>query len=534
MKLYHLPILILTISGLLLVTSCNPVQAPPAAPIQVSIVTADETLSVEIPAGSSVQTALEAAGLELGELDRVEPPAFTMLADGSGVRLVRVTEEFYIEQVVIPYEARTLRNEALPDGERRLVQAGSNGMQEITYRVVYEDYVEISRSAVRFTVVEEAVPEIIMIGTQSAFTPVSFPGRMVYLASGNAWSMDGATGERQPVVTTGDLDGRIFSLSDDRNWLLFTRAEEDEDTINSLWAARLDEGEGRDLIDLQARNVIHFAAWVPNYNLRVAYSTVEPRATAPGWQANNDLYVINFSVTGWISRPLEVIESNAGGVYGWWGTNYSWSPNGSQLAFTRPDGIGLVDFETNSLQKLYDVTPYQTFGDWAWVPGLAWSPDGNFLFSVAHGSEQAGTGVETSQAFDVVAISLEHDVAINLVSQVGMFAYPVPSPLTQLTGEGQAYQVAYLQAIFPGQSDTSRYQLVVMDRDGSNPTVLFPADGSPGLEPQRLVWGPPDQGDGVNFDLAFTYQGNLWLADSSRGLTRQLTGDGQIIKIDWK
>lgn len=534
MKLYHLRYLILALSGLLWLSSCNPVQAPPAAPIQVAVITADETYSVEIPAGSTVQAALDAAGLELEELDRVEPPLFTMLADGSAIRLARITEEFYIEQVVIAYEERTLRNEALPEGERRLVQAGSNGQQEITYRVVYEDNTEITRSAVRSTILVEAVPEIVMVGTQSPYAPVSFPGRIVYLQGGNAWEMDGVTGDRRPVVTTGDLDGRVFSLSDDQSWLLFTRTEENEDTINSLWAARLVEGDGRALIDLQARNVIHFAAWVPNYTLRVAYSTVEPRATAPGWQANNDLYVINFSVTGWISRPLEVIEANAGGVYGWWGTTYAWAPNGSMLAFARPDGLGLVDFENNSLNKLFNVTPYQTFGDWAWVPGLAWSPDGNFLFTVNHASGLPGAGIDSSQAFEISAILLEHGVNIDLVTQAGMFASPVPSPFIALPDGQQEYKIAYLQAIFPGQSDTSRYQLAIMDRDGSNRRVIFPPDGSPGLEPQRLVWASPGESDERAYDLAFIHQGNLWLADSERGVTRQLTGDGLIVKIDWK
>ncbi|MCK7522164.1 MAG: G5 domain-containing protein [Ignavibacteriales bacterium] len=39
-----------------------------------------------------------------------------------------------------------MRNESLPDGETRLVQAGVNGLQELTYRIVLENGEEISRS----------------------------------------------------------------------------------------------------------------------------------------------------------------------------------------------------------------------------------------------------------------------------------------------------------------------------------------------------------------------------------------------------
>ena len=55
----------------------------------------------------------------------------------------------------------------------------------------------------------------------------------------------------------------------------------------SLWAARLDDDTPL-LLDLGVTNVIHFADWGAGLSV-VGYSTVEPRSTAPGWQANNDL-----------------------------------------------------------------------------------------------------------------------------------------------------------------------------------------------------------------------------------------------------
>lgn len=90
------------------------------------------------------------------------------------------------------------------------------------------------------------------------------------------------------IVPTGDLDGRIFRLSRDGNWLLFSRTEEDEDIINSLWAVEI-SSYGNTLVELDTENVIHFADWVPGTEQEFAYSSVEPRISAPGWQANNDL-----------------------------------------------------------------------------------------------------------------------------------------------------------------------------------------------------------------------------------------------------
>ncbi|MCI0527547.1 MAG: hypothetical protein L0Y56_08910, partial [Nitrospira sp.] len=129
---------------------------------------------------------------------------------------------------------------------------------------------------------------------------------------------------------------------------------------------------------------------------------------------------------------------------------------------------------------------------------------------------------------------------IPFVSQAGMFAYPIPSPMQTLPSGEQAYEIAYLQAIFPTQSETSRYRLVVMDRDGSNRRILFPGEGAPGLDPQQPLWAPQPAGGsdldptGQGYWLAVIYQGNLWLIHSKTGEARQLTGDGLIDRMDWK
>jgi hypothetical protein len=96
------------------------------------------------------------------------------------------------------------------------------------------------------------------------------------------------------------------------------------------------------------------------------------------------------------------------------------------------------------------------------------------------------------------------------------------------------YQVAYLQAIFPSQSDTSRYRLMVMDRDGSNQRSLFPAEGEPGLEPQQVVWSPQAVDGDDNLLLAVIYQGNMWLVNTETGKAQQITGDGLTRRMTWR
>lgn len=496
--------------------------------ITVTITADSETRNARVSAGSTVLQALQEAGLTVGERDRAEPPLYTVLADGDSLTLTRVREEFQTETIVVPFDRQTVRNETLPEGETRLVQPGANGQEEITYRRILEDGVETSRTVVKSTVVQEAVPEIVMVGAQTAFTPLSIPGILVYLSGGNAWMMDGSTANRRLLVSTGDLDGRIFALSPNGEYLIFTRKSKKpaDEEINTLWVVRTMNTTPKPEW-LGAYNVVHFAAWIPGTN-SVAYSTVEPRGPSPGWQANNDLWRV--SITG--GAPRVVLDANSGGVYGWWGMSFAFSADG-RLAYSRPDGIGLVDQDGGYLKPMQDITPFNTHSNWAWIPGLAWGSDGKTLFVVTHASAPAPVTDEESPYFDLSAASLENDANVRLAPQTGMFASPAASPVRQ-SGSERVYQLAYLQAIFPDQSQTSRYRLMVMDRDGSNRRALFPAPDAGGIEPQIPVWAPqPIAGQGGDF-IAIIYQGNLWLVDSGNGQAYQVTGDGQIIRIDWK
>ena len=508
-----------------LLVSCRSPQVT-GADITIRITADGESRNITVPSGCTVTQALQSAGVTVGSQDRVEPPPYTVLGDGNSVTLTRIEEVFETEQQIIPFERQVVRNESLPEGETRLVQAGANGLEELTYRRVLEDDEEISRSVVKSVILQEAIPEIMMVGAQSSFAPLPIPGRLVYLAGGNAWSIDTSTANRTALVTSGDLDGRIFALSPNGNYLIFTRksTKPADEEINTLWAVRTD---GSKPFATGISNVVHFADWIPGTN-SIAYSTVEPRSTAPGWQANNDLH--RYSVT--TGARARVLDASSGGVYGWWGMSFAFSTEG-RLAYARPDGIGLVDLDGKYLKPLLSVTPYNTHSDWAWLPSLAWGADGQTLYFISHAPPPSLVSEEDSPFFDINAVLLENNSTIPIAQQSGMFAYPSVSSLQSSTRE-RPYQIAYLQAIFPSQSETSRYRVVVMDRDGSNRRTIFPANDAPGLEPQTLAWAP-DVIEGQSGDfLALVYQGNLWLVDSGNGQAYQVTGDGLVTRIDWQ
>jgi resuscitation-promoting factor RpfB len=490
-----------------------------------TIIVDGASIESEFNTGDSVQIVLDKAGVTLGNQDQVDPPSFTILTRDTSINIVRVTEEFITIEETIPFSNQTVKNETLPEGQTLLIQKGQNGTLAVTTRVVYEDNIETLRSEYTRTITEAAKPEIIMVGVQTPFSPIPIEGKIAYITTGNAWLMETNTGNRRPVVTTGDLDGHILEISPDGQWLLFSKSVEEEDTdnINALFVVEL-SNQTAEPFAINAKNVIHFADWIPDKTRTITYSTVEPRGTTD-WLANNDLYQVTFSEAGAVLTNEPILGTSKEGVNFWWGTDFAWSEDGSRMAYAKPDSIGLVNVNDGAVQPLYTYTPYEPNLDWRWLAPLAWSPDYNALFTVRHNP----VSTESYQQFNLSVLLPDDNLLIDLVEDAGMFAFPAPSPMNQ----SGRFTVAYLQALFPDRSDTSRYRLMIMDRDGSNRKELFPPEGSLGLSPQTVQWEPPNltQNSGK---IALIYQGNIYLYDLEADRAIQVTGDGSISRLDWQ
>lgn len=511
---------------ILLFSGCTQQIELKSIPVEITI--EGEIISVNVEVGSTVKSIIENNSIILNPLDKVEPPIFTVVTEPMTVSIIRVEEKFETEEIIIPFDQQTVRNESLPDQQTILIQPGVNGVQEVTYRLLYENGELFSRTEVRKVDLITPKPEIIMVGVQTPFSSISINGRLVYLSSGNAWMMEGETSNRKPVITNGKLDGRVLKLSPDNNWLLYTQISDDEDVINELWVVDLSKDDF-DPVNLETNNVIHFADWLPRSNKTVIVSTVEPREVAPGWQANNDLIQLTLGLRGNVLRTTELIESNSGGIYGWWGTNFFVSPDSETIAFSRPDAIGLVNVEDNELEIIRNIVPYQTKSDWAWVTQLAWSDDSSFLYWINHEEDLSLSNQELSPLFNLNAYNLKTDLLLSTVANVGMFAYPT---IIRDKDKNDNYNLTFLQAIFPDSSESSRYRIMLSDRDGSNLQRLFPSEDMQGLEPQTIEKSPCDISN--NCQIAFLYQGNIWLLNVTQQMTAfQITGDGLITKIEW-
>ena len=104
-----------------------------------------------------------------------------------------ITEKIIVEQVAIPYETVTKNTTNASEGTtNKVLQQGQDGLKEVTYKVKYQNGVEIEKTLISEVVIKEPVDKIIQIqntetsrsGTASTTTTASYSGgKWTYSAS---------------------------------------------------------------------------------------------------------------------------------------------------------------------------------------------------------------------------------------------------------------------------------------------------------------------------------------------------------------
>lgn len=495
----------------LLLAACGPARLPDQ--ISVTLTSDGETRALTLAPGLSVRDALRAASLTLGELDRVRPPETTPLQSGLAITVTRVVQTTEFVTQTLPFETQTVRDANIPSGQTRL-QAGRNGVLEVTYRLTYEDGRLVRRDELSREIVEAPVPEILLVGVQGAFSTVPVSGTLAYLSNHNAFAMRDVSGNKRPLTTEGDLDGRVLALSPDGRWLLYSRAT--TDTLNSLWLVDTTLAQ-LEPIALQIDGVL-WADFSPD-GRSIAYSRAEPSPGLPGWKAFNDLQIAPFNA-GRLGARREVVAQNSNAPYAWWGTQFAWSPDSKQLAYANTQSIGVISptARVSRTIPLINFAAYNTRSTWAWTPTPVWSPDNRFVIGTVHAPSTRGESDEDSSVFSV-AVALSRTLSAVLVPDAGMWSNPLWLP------DGR---IVYGQAETPYASEASRYTLRIMDRDGSNARHLFPEEGAVGIEGLPEVAVSPD-----GRSLLIVYQGDLYLLNLNTDIVRRLTAEGTVSRPRW-
>lgn len=491
---------------------------------------------------ATVDQVLRGENITLNPDDRVDPPGYTPIERTATIQIVRVEIKTEVQTEPVEFYRQVIRDDSLPEGKIQVVQLGANGEAQVTFQVTFEDQKEVSRRQVSRTTTKAPRDEILQLGTQNSLTPAAIKGTITYLAHGNAWVMRDSSNGKRPLTFEGDLDGRVFDLSADGHYLIYTRAG--ADNLNSLWLADtliLDEKPRRIPLD----NLL-YAQWAGDGSSRIAYSTGEKTPGAPGWKAHNDLFIVTLAgitstlpITAPVFAPIPAPGSGAGAItlagreiitpsvpttFAWWGANLAWSPDGHAFAYAFADRVGFVNVSTGARRAVKAFAYYNTRSDWVWTPQVAWSPDSRFIVATVHALPDGAGLLEDSTGFDLWVLSRDNTVNVSLVPASGMWSSPVWSP-PDADGESR---IAYGVSLNPSDSERSRYALYVMDRDGSNRTRIFPQGNENGLQIVQVAWAPDDS------QIVAVRDGDLWLDNLKSGVWSQLTANGDVRLPKWR
>jgi uncharacterized protein YabE (DUF348 family) len=116
------------------------------------------------PAGE----VLQAAGIDLGPLDRVSIPLGDVVADGTVITVNRVAEKIVNESYQLPASVERLDDPQMEQGESRVVRAGVPGEGERQFEVTFVDGRPSGRLQLSDLVVRNPVSRLIAFGTVSA------------------------------------------------------------------------------------------------------------------------------------------------------------------------------------------------------------------------------------------------------------------------------------------------------------------------------------------------------------------------------
>lgn len=111
-----------------------------------------------------------------------------------------ITEKIVKEQVVIPYETITKNTtQATDETSNKVLQQGKDGIKEVTYKVKYQNEVEIEKTVISETVIQEPVNKIVQVKktqTSRASTPRT-----------------STTTAQQGTTTTATINGETYKIT---------------------------------------------------------------------------------------------------------------------------------------------------------------------------------------------------------------------------------------------------------------------------------------------------------------------------------
>lgn len=114
----------------------------------------------------TVGELLQSRNIYLGPVDRLDGVALDDEIEANMViKVVRVEEKIEYELLPIAYDVVKKGNDEMDKGIEKVIKEGKEGVREKSYKVIYEDNVEVSRELIADKVLENPIDKVIEYGT---------------------------------------------------------------------------------------------------------------------------------------------------------------------------------------------------------------------------------------------------------------------------------------------------------------------------------------------------------------------------------
>ncbi|MGZ8765268.1 MAG: ubiquitin-like domain-containing protein [Acidimicrobiia bacterium] len=145
----------------------------------------DVTLITDGVAGSLTSTArtvgelLAERGVSFAAGDQIDPPLATPLSQGLTITITHTTAGRVTEDTAVPFAVQDQADASLPEGTRRVVQSGVDGIDRTTFQLTHDGDTVVGRQPLGTVSVRAPRPEIVAVGTQ----PIGATGRQTGIAT---------------------------------------------------------------------------------------------------------------------------------------------------------------------------------------------------------------------------------------------------------------------------------------------------------------------------------------------------------------
>ena len=189
-------------------------------PKNVVIADGGDELALVVTA-TTVQEALDAAGVSLGEKDVVAPELEAAVADGDTITIQRFTTSTRVEVEAIPFETVTRQTDDLYTDQSEVSQQGREGERTITYRVELLGGEEQAQSVESDEVTREPVDKIVLVGTKERPAPAPAP-QPAPATSTSSGSTSSGSSAPAPSVSSGSVWDSLARCESGGNWSINT------------------------------------------------------------------------------------------------------------------------------------------------------------------------------------------------------------------------------------------------------------------------------------------------------------------------